>query len=510
MNRIEMVRRLKAVAGRAVADSRPWYRITAADGDGPARVDVYDEIGGSWFSDGVSAADFVASLATIPAGRELHVHINSPGGDVFDGIAIYNAIAQRPGPVITVVDGLAASAASFIAQAGKQRVVSPGSMMMIHDASGICAGNAADMRELAGLLDQVSGNLADIYAAHTGRPAGGWRDAMQAETWYNAAGAVEAGLADRLAERPAPEGAAARFDLSVFAKAPAWLRSAAVPHGPMTGTHSHPHPAYGSQGDDRAHDHEHSHGGDDGPDAGHGHAHDAAAQDRAARPVNAPGKPFEPEPYHRDADETVQCPVCGKFNDLDAEYCDQCGTKLAGRTDIEETSGPGQPAPGGQGAAGNRSGRVLGIESMPIRDKALPVHHTATVDEPWDGPAAVAAMPNDDAVLRYCHAWESDEAASTPHREGDDDADDQKGNYKFPHHKTKGGPANLAACRNGLARLSGADIPDGDRGGVKAHLQAHLDDGSKDDHGADDRAHLDLSGVDLEQLGSALKGAFSR
>ena len=226
MNRAEQVRRLKALAGRPAAQGREWYRIANLDGEGPARVDVYDEIGGSWFSDGVSAGDFVAALAALPASRELHVHINSPGGDVFDGIAIYNAIASRPGPVTTVVDGLAASAASFIAQAGKERVVSPGSMMMIHDASGLCIGNAADMRELAGLLDTVSGNLADIYAAHAGKSAGEWRDAMQAETWYKAQDAVDAGLADRLAERPAADGATARHDLSLFARVPDWATAA--------------------------------------------------------------------------------------------------------------------------------------------------------------------------------------------------------------------------------------------------------------------------------------------
>lgn len=100
------------------------------------------------------------------------------------------------------------------------------------------------------------------------------------------------------------------------------------------------------------------------------------------------------------------------------------------------------------------------------------VHHTATTDEPWDGPAAVAAMPNDEETLRYCHAWYS----------ADGDLS-EKGSWKFPHAKSKGGPANLAACRNGLARLPDADIPDGDRAGVKAHLQAHLDDAKgTDDH----------------------------
>lgn len=114
--------------------------------------------------------------------------------------------------------------------------------------------------------------------------------------------------------------------------------------------------------------------------------------------------------------------------------------------------------------ASARIGAVL-VEA-PV-DTASKVHHTATVDESWDGPATVAAMPNDEATLKYCHAWH------------DPDGDQsEKGSHKFPHHKTKGGPANLAACRNGLARLSSADIPDGERDGVRSHLQAHLDDAS--------------------------------
>lgn len=98
---------------------------------------------------------------------------------------------------------------------------------------------------------------------------------------------------------------------------------------------------------------------------------------------------------------------------------------------------------------------------------AIAVHHTATEDSPWDGPAAVAAMPNDEAVLHYCHAWEAAGAG------------DQKGDYKFPHAKTKGGPANVPGCRNGLARLSGSTIPGADKPGVRSHLQAHLDDANK-------------------------------
>ena len=125
----------------------------------------------------------------------------------------------------------------------------------------------------------------------------------------------------------------------------------------------------------------------------------------------------------------------------------------------------------GHGHASDRGRRVLGIESMPVLDKAIAVHHTATTDTAWDGPAAVAAMPAEYADLHYCHAWQSADADSSSHTPGDDDADDKKGNFKFPHHADKGAPANLAACRNGLARLSGADIPAGDDAGVKAHLR---------------------------------------
>lgn len=120
---------------------------------------------------------------------------------------------------------------------------------------------------------------------------------------------------------------------------------------------------------------------------------------------------------------------------------------------------------------------------------ALPVHHTATVDESWDGPAAVKAMPNDDEVLEYCHAWQSSDAANAPHKEGDDDADDKKANYKFPHHKTKGGPANIPGCNNGKARLANANIPEADKPGVEKHLQAHIDDSKKDDDSAADHVN---------------------
>jgi hypothetical protein len=152
------------------------------------------------------------------------VHINSGGGEVFDGIAIGNAIRAHKGPVTTVVDGLAASIASVIAQAGADRVMQPGSMMMIHDAFGMCIGDAGEMAKMASTLDEVSGNLAEIYASRGGGDAGQWREAMRAESWYTAQAAVDAGLADRVGDGGAelPAG----LDVAAFTGIPARIAAA--------------------------------------------------------------------------------------------------------------------------------------------------------------------------------------------------------------------------------------------------------------------------------------------
>lgn len=110
------------------------------------------------------------------------------------------------------------------------------------------------------------------------------------------------------------------------------------------------------------------------------------------------------------------------------------------------------------------------VVPMEIRSKfgqrtAIPSHDTAVEEGDWDGPVAVAAMPNEAAVLRYTHAWFA----------GGDADPDAKGSYKFPHHLTQDGPAILNGVRNALSRLPQADIPDADRAGVERHLQAHLD-----------------------------------
>ena len=165
--------------------------------DGVTRIDLMDEIG-YW---GTTAQDFVDELLAIDSAT-IELHVNSPGGDVFDGVAIMNALADHPATVNVVVDGLAASAASYIALAGDTVKMNRASQMMIHDAAGMCWGNAADMETMKALLDRISDTIAGIYADRAGGEAEDWRDLMRAETWYSAVEAVDAGLADEAVSGP--------------------------------------------------------------------------------------------------------------------------------------------------------------------------------------------------------------------------------------------------------------------------------------------------------------------
>jgi ATP-dependent Clp endopeptidase proteolytic subunit ClpP len=179
--------------------SAAWYRVTNR---AEARVSVYimDEIG----SFGVSADAFVRDLATLEADT-LEVHINSPGGSAFDGVAIYNALRDHPAKVETMVDGLAASAASFIAQAGDTRFMAASASMMIHPAQGFAAGDAEEMRKTADMLQKVSDSIAGIYAERSGRDKEDFDTLMAAETWFTAAEAVEAGLIDKVGSPANPK-----------------------------------------------------------------------------------------------------------------------------------------------------------------------------------------------------------------------------------------------------------------------------------------------------------------
>lgn len=188
--------------------------VNAAPGVVELRLyDPIDSWGGDW---GVSAKEFAESLAALPEDTtEIRLHINSPGGEVWEGVAITNQLRNHRARVVAVVDGLAASAASVIACAADETVMGRNSQLMIHDAWGLCVGNRDDMHTTASRLDQISDNLASVYAAKAGGTVEAWRAAMLAETWYSADEAVAQGLADSVESAPEPADRAA-FDLSMF------------------------------------------------------------------------------------------------------------------------------------------------------------------------------------------------------------------------------------------------------------------------------------------------------
>ena len=195
-----------------------WFTFKAKDTDTP-KVYIYDEIG-FW---GTEASDFVNQLNEITA-SSLELHLNSPGGEIFDGLAIYNALKQHKAKVTVYVDGLAASAASFIAQAGDEVIMARNAQMMIHDGIAFAYGNEADMLETAALLSQLSDNIADIYAFRAGKRGfdntlEDFRALMRQEVWYNGKEAVEAGLADTVLdhdEEEADADAKNKWDLSFY------------------------------------------------------------------------------------------------------------------------------------------------------------------------------------------------------------------------------------------------------------------------------------------------------
>lgn len=200
--------------------------VKAGTGDGePTEILLYDEIG-YW---GITAKDFVLALAKAGAGP-LTVRINSPGGDVFDGVAIYNALKGHPAPVTVVVDGLAASAASVIAMAGSSIVMNQASMLMIHNCWGVCVGNRIDMRATADIQEKIDTVMAAIYAGQMqkrGRPSEGVQALMDAETYFTADEAKSVGLADSLvAPVPIPNTSA----LSIIPKCS--IRSEVQPYDP--------------------------------------------------------------------------------------------------------------------------------------------------------------------------------------------------------------------------------------------------------------------------------------
>jgi ATP-dependent protease ClpP protease subunit len=190
-----------------------------AQGDS-AEILIYEEIGDSFWGGGVNPKQFAADLKALGDVKTLNVRLNSPGGDVFDGVTIYNQLAQHPAAVNVYIDGLAASIASVIAMAGEKICIADNAMMMIHNAWAGTVGDANDMRKMADILDKVNTNVAGTYSKRSGQSNSAVLKLMANETWMTGQEAVDEGFADEIMQSSKSDSASARFDLSHFKNAP--------------------------------------------------------------------------------------------------------------------------------------------------------------------------------------------------------------------------------------------------------------------------------------------------
>lgn len=210
---------------------RPTIDNKVSNDDG-VKLMLYDEI--SWW--GIKAEDFINKINEVKD-KTIHLHINSPGGSVFDGTAIYNALKQHKSKVIVHIDGLAASIASVIAMAGDEIQMSDNAFLMIHEPYSLVIGTADDMRKEADLLDKVNGTIAQTFVNKTGKTAEEIKDFMAAETWFTAQEAFDAGFIDVIDKddedddedddddkKKKKKNMAIQFDLSAYAHVPDVLK----------------------------------------------------------------------------------------------------------------------------------------------------------------------------------------------------------------------------------------------------------------------------------------------
>ena len=173
-----------------------WYSIENKHND-VINISIHDEIG-MW---GVSAADFINELRKTPDAKSINLSIHSPGGNVLDGLAMYNALKSHPAKIHGSVEGIAASAASFILMASDTISMPEDSFLMIHNAHGGAMGEADDLRDVADIMDKLQNSIVNIYEKRTGKDESEVRDMMAAETWLNASDALEHGFIDTISDR---------------------------------------------------------------------------------------------------------------------------------------------------------------------------------------------------------------------------------------------------------------------------------------------------------------------
>ncbi len=189
-----------------------WYSIEAKEGSTEADVIIYDEIG----TFGVSAKDFINEVKPL-AVDTINLRLNTPGGSVADGTAMFNVLKEHSARVIAHVDGIAASIGSFVAMAADEVRMAANTFMMIHDPTGLAIGGAEQMEKMADVLNRMAGSMATAYAAKSGQTVEAVRSMMAAETWFTGQEAVDAGFADTVT---GDVEVTAHFDLSNYQKTP--------------------------------------------------------------------------------------------------------------------------------------------------------------------------------------------------------------------------------------------------------------------------------------------------
>lgn len=197
--------------------------FNAAKGTGPASLYIYDIISADY---GVGAMDVIEAVALAKDSPELHVYINSPGGDVFEGRAMMAALERFPGKTVAHIDSLCASAATSIALACNEVEISDGAFFMIHNASGMAWGDKNTLRTTADLLEKIEGSIVADYTKKTGKDEAQVVQWMNDETWFTAAEAIENGFVDRLASKATAKNT---WNLASFDRAPQALREAPQP-----------------------------------------------------------------------------------------------------------------------------------------------------------------------------------------------------------------------------------------------------------------------------------------
>lgn len=221
--------RPNAYAWDAPSDALEKWTPRAAEADMAATISIYDAIGmDPWSGEGVTARRVAAALRSVGK-APVAVNINSPGGDMFEGLAIYNLLREHPAEVTVRVMGIAASAASIIAMAGDRIEMGLGSFLMIHNSWGVVVGNQQDMRDAAATFAEFDAAMVDVYSARTGGKPDDIAKMMAEETWLRAATAMEIGFADATFDAPEYDPPPADAATSARARLDATLAKAGMP-----------------------------------------------------------------------------------------------------------------------------------------------------------------------------------------------------------------------------------------------------------------------------------------